>query len=90
MDRLKKAVAALQGDQLWLDNNRPWRIMLTSGRFHRAVAEQHQESAPGDGEWTDGAAICAIVNEAIKLVRAQVRAEPKREEQDPERTRISG
>jgi hypothetical protein len=74
MDRLKRVVEAFDGDELWLDDNRPWRIMLTKGRFHSAVAEQHPETAMGDGEWKDGKAICNIVNAAIALV-----AEPSSE-----------
>lgn len=71
LNRLAKAVEALNGSQLWLDDNSPWRIMLKRGRFNAAVAEAHPESAPGDGEWNDGASICAIVNEAIKLIAAR-------------------
>lgn len=69
-EALVRAVEALNGSQLWLDNNHPWRIMLKRGRFNAAVAEAHPESAKGDGEWNDGAVICAIVNEAIKLSAA--------------------
>ena len=65
--QLKAAAGHLNGAELWLDNNRPWRIMLTRGNLNFAVAEQHSESVIGDGEWADGKAICDIVNAVLKL-----------------------
>ncbi len=70
LKELQKAVATLKGDELWIDDNSPWRIMLEDDGRHKAVAEQHPESAPDDGEWADGKAICEIVNNAIKIASA--------------------
>lgn len=72
MDELAKAVAKLDAQELYLDDNSPWRIMLTRrDGWHQAIAEQYDEErgAHGDGQWGDGRAICEIVNAAIKLLK---------------------
>lgn len=73
MDELKKAVEKLNASELYLDDNSPWRIMLTRrDGWHQAIAEQYDEErgAFGDGQWGDGKAICEIVNAAIRLAKA--------------------
>jgi len=64
---LREKARALSASEFWLDNNHPWRIMATRGGSHYAVAEQHPESAPGDGEWRDGKTICDALNELLAI-----------------------
>lgn len=71
VNELAEAVKRLNASELYLDDNSPWRIMLTREGSHLAVAEQHPEAAFGDGEWQDGKAICDIVNAAMAFVHSR-------------------
>lgn len=63
-DAVREALKTL-GGKLWMDANRPWRIMIEKGRSHYAICEMHTETVMGDGDENMGEAICTIVNAAL-------------------------